>query len=95
MEVEVEPLLFGLKGNDAVFANGATYDTGSFGSKTRFREFISKKIFINFLKNNRSVRTFFSSTFKYDKPLGDANQVISIVNDTLSVFVDFEVIFKI
>ena len=29
MEVEVEPLLFGLKGNDAVFANGASYDSGS------------------------------------------------------------------
>ena len=48
MEVEVEPLLFGLKGNDAVFANGATYDTGRFGSKTRFKEFISNKNFYQF-----------------------------------------------
>lgn len=51
MEVEVEPLLFDLKGNDAVFANGATYDTGSIGSKIRFKEFISKKNFLTtFLK---------------------------------------------
>jgi len=59
MEVEVQPKLFGLDGNDTVFANGATFDSGS-------------------------------SSFKYDEPLGDSHQEISIVNDTLNVAVDFE-----
>jgi len=57
MEVDVDPKLFGLSGNDTVFANGANFDSGS---------------------------------FKYNQPLGDSNQVISIVNDTLNVAVDFE-----
>ena len=88
MEVEVEPLLFGLKGNDTVFANGATFDSGSFGSKTKLRNFVSK----NFLRIIKVFRTLLSSSFKYDQPLGDVNQVISILNDTLSVFVDFKVV---
>ena len=63
MEVEVQPNLFGLSGNDTVFANGANFDSGS-------------------------------SSFKYNEPLGDSNQVISIVNETLSVAVDFEVLSR-
>ena len=61
MEVDVLPKLFGLDGNDTVFANGATYDAG---------------------------------LFKYDEPLGDSHQEISIVNDTLNVAVDFEVLSR-
>lgn len=61
MEVDVDPKLFGLSGNDTVFANGANFDSGS---------------------------------FKYNQPLGDSNQVISIVNDTLNVAVDFEVLSR-
>jgi hypothetical protein len=57
MEVEVNQELFGLAGNDTVFANGATYDSGK---------------------------------FTYAQPLGDSNQAISIVNETLNVAVDFE-----
>ena len=48
MEVEVEPLLFGLKGNDAVFANGATYDTGSLGFKNKIYRIYLKKFFYQF-----------------------------------------------
>ena len=62
MEVQVDQKLFGLAGNDTVFANGATYDS--------------------------------IGVFKYDQPLGDSTQAISIVNETLNVAVDFEVLSR-